>query len=304
MPPLRLSPAIRNAARHDLAPVFSLNVERSLYARVVPTGFTRLLVLNLTVVHADGVGLPQPSRPQCFPPARGPRLSVSESSAKNFALHDPDVRLMLEVREDSARAFEELMLRYQNRVITVLEHLVGHRQLAEDLAQDVFLRLYRSRKRYMPGAKFSTYLFTIANNVASNALRDQSRRREINITTSESPTGAYGLEHMALAASGLMPTRQADKAEMREVIRRAVGTLIDRQRMAVLLSKFEAMSYEEIAQTMEMTPKAVKSLLARARGNLRDVLEPYLQDGELRPIEEGARDTAGHSSGLISKLEP
>ena len=108
------------------------------------------------------------------PLARGPRLSVSESSAKNFALHDPDVRLMLEVRDDSAAAFEELMLRYQNRLITVLEHLVGHRQLAEDLAQDVFLRLYRSRKRYTPGAKFSTYLFTIANNVASNALRDHS----------------------------------------------------------------------------------------------------------------------------------
>lgn len=239
------------------------------------------------------------------PLARGRRLSVSESSAKNFALHDPDVRLMLEVREDSAAAFEELMLRYQNRLITVLEHLVGHRQLAEDLAQDVFLRLYRSRKRYTPGAKFSTYLFTIANNVASNALRDHSRRREINITTSESQTtGAYGLEQMALAASGLMPTRQADKAEMREVIRQAVGTLNDRQRMAVLLSKFESMSYEEIAQSMEMTPKAVKSLLARARGNLRDVLEPYLQNGEVRPIEDGVRDTAGHSSGLISKLEP
>ena len=79
---------------------------------------------------------------------------------------------------------------------------------------------------------------------------------------------------MALAASGLMPTRQADKAEMREVIRQAVGTLNDRQKLAVLLSKFESMSYEEIAQSMEMTPKAVKSLLARARGNLRDVLDP------------------------------
>ena len=161
-------------------------------------------------------------------------MSVSESSAKNYALHDPDVRLMLEVRDDSAAAFEELMLRYQNRLITVLEHLVGHRELAEDLAQDVFLRVYRARKRYMPGAKFSTWLFTIANNVASNALRDQSRRREINLAPTDGQlSGAVGLEQLAMAASGLMPTRQIDKAEMRDVIRQAVSTLSDRQRLAV-----------------------------------------------------------------------
>jgi RNA polymerase sigma-70 factor (ECF subfamily) len=231
-------------------------------------------------------------------------LSVSESSANNYVLNDPDVRLMLEVRDDSAAAFEELMLRYQNRLITVLEHLVSNRDLAEDLAQDVFLRLYRSRKRYLPGAKFSTYLFTIANNVASNALRDQSRRREVNIATGESQsTGAFGLDQMALAASGLMPTRQIDTAEVREVIRQAVSTLNDRQRMAVLLCKFESMSYEEIAQAMDMTPKAVKSLLARARSNLRDVLEPYLQSGELRAVED-LRGAPSQSGGLISDFEP
>jgi RNA polymerase sigma-70 factor (ECF subfamily) len=226
-------------------------------------------------------------------------LSVSESSAKNYALHDPDVRLMLEVRDDSASAFEELMLRYQNRLITVLEHLVGHREWAEDLAQDVFLRVYRARKRYVAGAKFSTWLFTIANNVASNALRDHSRRREINLAPTEGQsTGAIGLEQLALAASGLMPTRQIDKAEMRDVIRQAVATLSDRQRMAVLLCKFESMSYEEIGQTMEMSPKAVKSLLARARGNLREVLEPYLHDGELRTADHDSIAEPSGSNGL------
>src|SRR5262249_23502176 len=107
-------------------------------------------------------------------------LAISESSALRYQLHDPDVRLMLEVRDDKAAAFDELVLRYQNRLVTVLDHLVGRRDLAEDLAQDVFLRIYRSRKRYVPGAKFSTWLFTIANNVASNALRSQSRRHEVN----------------------------------------------------------------------------------------------------------------------------
>ena len=216
-------------------------------------------------------------------------MAASDSSTLNYELHDPDVRLMLEVRDDKAAAFEELMLRYQNRLVTVLEHLVGRRDLAEDLAQDVFLRIYRARKRYVPGAKFSTWLFTIANNVASNALRSQSRRREVNwkARPGES-TGANTLDQMAQAASSLMPARQMDKAEVREVVRDAIGTLNERQRLAVLLSKFENMSYEDIAETMQMTPQAIKSLLSRARGNLRSVLEPCLERGERKtPKENG-----------------
>src|SRR6478752_1450071 len=110
----------------------------------------------------------------------GTELAISESSA-SYELRDPDVRLMLEVRNDNAPAFEELMLRYQNRLVTVLEHLVGRRGEAEDLAQEVFLRVYRARKSYVPGSKFSTWLFTIANNVASNSRRAQSRHREVNL---------------------------------------------------------------------------------------------------------------------------
>src|SRR3954470_20453941 len=133
---------------------------------------------------------------------------------------------MLEVRDDKAAAFEELMLRYQNRLVTVLEHLVGRRDIAEDLAQDVFLRIYRARKRYVPGAKFSTWLFTIANNVASNALRSQSRRREVNWKARPGElSGTNALDQMAQAASSFMPARQMDKAEVRDVVREAIGTL-------------------------------------------------------------------------------
>ena len=78
---------------------------------------------------------------------------ITESTAQRYTLQDPDVRLMLQVRDDDASAFEELMLRYQNRMVTLLTHLVGKRDLAEDLAQDVFLRVYRARKRYVPGSK-------------------------------------------------------------------------------------------------------------------------------------------------------
>jgi RNA polymerase sigma-70 factor (ECF subfamily) len=210
---------------------------------------------------------------------------VSESSARRYAL-DPDVRLMLDVRDGNAAAFEELVLRYQGRLVTLLEHLVGDRDQADDLAQDVFLRVYRARKSYVPGAKFATWLFTIANHVASNALRNQSRRREVTLQPRDSgPMGARPLDIMAQASSSQMPARQLDKAEMREIVRLALDALNERQRMAVLLSKFEGMSYADIAMVMELSPQAIKSLLSRARGNLREVLEPYFEDGQ-RPTTE------------------
>jgi RNA polymerase sigma-70 factor (ECF subfamily) len=185
---------------------------------------------------------------------------------------------MLQVRDDdNAAAFEELMQRYQNRLVSLLAHQVGRRDMAEDLAQDVFLRVYRSRNRYVPGAKFSTWLFTIANNVALNAVRTLARRKEVNLATpSAAETGANPIEVKALAASGLMPTRQFDKAELLQIIQKAIETLNDRQRMAVLLCKFEHMSYVEIGEIMEMSPQAIKSLLSRARGKLREVIEPYV----------------------------
>ena len=187
---------------------------------------------------------------------------------------------MLEVRNDNAGAFEELMQRYQSRLVSLLAHLVGRRDLAEDLAQDVFLRVYRARKRYVPGSKFSTWLYTIANNVASNARRGMARRKEVNLVNRESGEMAGNpLDAAALAASGLMPTRQLDKAELREIVKLAISALNERQRMAVLLNKFEHLSYEEIAEVMQLSPSAIKSLLSRARANLREVLDPYLQHG-------------------------
>ena len=207
-------------------------------------------------------------------------MTVTESTARRYALRDPDVRLMLEARDDSAAAFEELVLRYQNRVVTFLEHHTGNHELAKDLTQDVFMRVFRARKSYVPGAKFSTWLFTITHNVAKNALRSKSRRPEINLEGRDSgPMGIRPLEAMVEVSSGQIPARALDRAELCDVVRMAIQSLNERQRMAVLLSKFEGMSYAEIAETMEMSVQAVKSLLSRARANLQDVLAPYFEDG-------------------------
>ena len=127
-------------------------------------------------------------------------------------------------------------------------------------------RLHRARERYEPGAKFSTWLFTIANNVASNALRSRSRRREVGVPEGNgSDSSALQLDQLAKAASGFMPTRALDKAEQAEMVRHAVSSLSERQRMALLLAKFEGMSYQDIAQSMDLSVQAIKSLLSRAR---------------------------------------
>ena len=212
-------------------------------------------------------------------------MTASDSTiqrAQKYELLDPDVRLMLQVRDDNAAAFEQLVEKYQGRLVGILEHLVPRKNQAEDLAQEVFMRVYRARKSYVPGAKFSTWLFTITNNVASNAVRKLSRRKEINIQKSQSGSmPAYGLDSMAKDKSGLMPARVADQKEISQIVRDAIQNLNERQRMAMLLNKYEGMSYIEIAETMNLTTQAVKSLLSRARGNLRDALEPYVKTGQL-----------------------
>jgi RNA polymerase sigma-70 factor, ECF subfamily len=196
---------------------------------------------------------------------------------------DPEVRLMLRVRDDDAGAFEELVRRYQGRLVRLFHHIGPSAELAEDLTQEVFLRIYRSRAKYEAGAKFSTWLFTIAGNVARNAARTQGRRREVieadtrRTVEDSQPSLMAGL---ALDASSLMPTRLVEGYERAAMVRRAVDSLGQRQRMALMLSRFENMSYTEIADAMELTPKAVKSLLSRARVNLKEALSEYI-----RPVE-------------------
>lgn len=200
--------------------------------------------------------------------------------AKKYELLDPDVRLMLRVKNNEAAAFESLVQKYQTRLVGVLRHMVTDKQLAEDLAQDVFLRVYRARERYVPMARFSTWLFTITHNVASSALLKNSRRKEVNLTNS--PSGSLPtrpLDSMAKEKSALQPTRRIDRTELSDVMRQAIDQLGDRQRMALLLSRFEGMSYQEIADTMSLSPQAVKSLLSRARLNLKSIIEPYFESG-------------------------
>jgi RNA polymerase sigma-70 factor (ECF subfamily) len=193
-------------------------------------------------------------------------------------VHDTNIRLMLAVQKDDASAFEELMYRFQGRIQSLFRHLLGNREMAEDLTQDVFLRVFRARKSYQPNAKFVTWLYTIANNVALNQLRSQRRKPETQFGGESNESIPEPAEAL-VAGSEAMPARQLDKSELREMVRLAIEALNERQRMAVLLNRFEGMNYAEIADVMQLSPQAVKSLLCRAHIQLRNLLQKYVQKG-------------------------
>jgi len=210
-------------------------------------------------------------------------VSYEAMGARGAAV-DPDVALMLALKAGDDTAFTELVHRHQSRVITLVYRFVGNEAEAEDLAQEVFLRVYRTRDRYEPKARFSTWLYRIAANISLNALRSRSRRKAISVPlaydseeTQEGQTSEHVQDHRLEA-----PAARMEHAEIRDQIRSAVDQLPESQKVAVILNKYECLSYDDIAQVMGCSTMAVKSLLARARSNLRERLEHYVETGRLR----------------------
>ena len=203
---------------------------------------------------------------------------VSGSTSQLSYVSDPDVQLMLRAKGGDDGAFEQLVVAYQNRLIAIFFHMLRDQEAAEDLSQEAFLRVYRARHGYKPTAKFSTWLFRIASNLASNSRRSLGRRKEVPLNIRDSgPLGSRPHEKLIADKSALMPNRQLDKSEVQTVVQNALSELNERQRLALLLHKFEGMSYADIGESMEMSSAAVKSLLSRARENLRGKLEPYVK---------------------------
>src|SRR5262245_7594195 len=184
---------------------------------------------------------------------------------------DPEVVLMLQVRRGDPEAFARLVGRYWPRVFGRLYRQLGDREEAEDLTQDVFLRLFRYRQRYQPRAKFATWLFHITQNVARNAIRSR-RRRPCLPLAAVAGGDEWPLLDRLLPDRGEAPSRPLEREELACQVRSAVSGLADRQRAAVQMHQFEDRTYTEVAAEMDMTPKAAKSLLYRARNQLRESL--------------------------------
>src|SRR5438034_8418377 len=155
--------------------------------------------------------IPHPS--SLIPPGEASLAAIGETSAQ-LALRDPDTRLMIAVRDDEPGAFEELVERYQHRLVGVLHHLVGNAEEAEDLAQEVFFRVYRARKKYRARCKFSTWLFTIANNLGLNWLRSRQRKPVVSLPQQDSgPLGPRPAEQLVPARDSA-PSQRLQMAEL------------------------------------------------------------------------------------------
>ncbi len=202
-------------------------------------------------------------------------MTVGLKQAPANARHDPDVVLMLAVRMDDAAAFRQLIERYRDLVHQQLYLMVGSREEAEDLTQEVFLRLYRHRKTYLPRAKFATWLFHIVRNLGRNSLRDRRRRPALPLSHIRHPDDS-GVEPSLPDPREPGPTQPLERQELRQAVRSALDRLGLRQRRALELHQFEDRSYTEVADCMALSPQAAKSLLYRARNQLREALTPYL----------------------------
>jgi RNA polymerase sigma-70 factor (ECF subfamily) len=203
-----------------------------------------------------------------------------EHAGRRGAATDYDVSLMLAFQRGEELAFQELVERNHPRVIGLIYRFIGDAADAEDLAQEVFLRIYRARQAYKPTAKFSTWMFRITANVSLNALRSRaSRRDDVSIDQmSDSTEGPRAIPD----PESRTPDHHLHREELQDKVREAIGTLPEKQQIAVVLNKYEGMSYADIARTIGCSTMAVKSLLARARDNLKDRLLLYLRTGRSR----------------------
>jgi len=195
---------------------------------------------------------------------------------------DRDAWLMLRVRGGDPDAFAELVERNRDRVFGLVFRYLRDATEAEDLAQEVFLRVFRAREGYTPEAKFTTWLFRIATNQSLNALRDRAVRRRVRRLEATDEDAASPIDQVPDPDPETAEERLA-KAELASEVRAAVDALPESQRTAVLLNKYEGLSYEEIARTMELSVPAVKSLLTRARNGVKERLSPFLQREGIRP---------------------
>jgi RNA polymerase sigma-70 factor (ECF subfamily) len=197
-----------------------------------------------------------------------------------------DVQLMLDVKAGDDASFDFLLQKYRTPLVNFLFRMVRDQATAEDLAQEVFLRVYRARKQYSPSAKFTTWMFRIATNLALNSVRDNRyRKMETSIDAPQSNEEANVTRDLP-AREMRIDEHLVEQARV-DMIRRAVESLPEKQRVAVLLHKYEEMDYSEIARVLECSESALKSLLFRAYETLRVELAPMVGKGMPHRAGEG-----------------
>jgi RNA polymerase sigma-70 factor (ECF subfamily) len=193
---------------------------------------------------------------------------------------DSDVAAMRRLAAGDSDALAELIDRHKRSVLNIAYRYLGDATAAEDLAQEAFIRVYQARRRYKPTAKFSTWLYRIVSNLCFSSLRKEQVRQAFSLDTSlETQDGNFHTDRPGMDIDS--PGDRIERQELAEAVRRVITTLPENQRIAVLLNRYAGLDYREVARSMNLSPMAVKSLLNRARNNLKEKLTPYVERGNL-----------------------
>jgi RNA polymerase sigma-70 factor (ECF subfamily) len=208
----------------------------------------------------------------CVPTLK--RRLPSEMNEPTFPEPDAedDVALMLRVKTGDMEAFEILVDRHKHSVVGTAVRMLGGDSDADDIAQQVFIRVWKSAPRYEPSAKFTTWLMTIARNLVFNEMRRRQRAKFVPMETD--PDDGPPQQFADSEASG--PGEQMQEAELQGAVDAAIASLPENQRLAIVLRRYEGMAYEEIAKVLKTSVPAVKSILFRARADLKERLKKYL----------------------------
>ena len=192
---------------------------------------------------------------------------------------DPDAALMLRVKQGDTAAFTTLVEKYKQPVMNLAARTLRDPTEAEDLAQNVFVQVFKAAARYQSTAKFSTWLFTIARNLCLNEIRRRSRHPAESLDAPH-PDQEDQPKHQFEDVKNFSPPECLLQSELAQKIEQALAGLPENQRTAILLCRQDELSYEEIAEVLGCSLSATKSLIHRGRETLKEKLKPYLRTGE------------------------
>jgi RNA polymerase sigma-70 factor, ECF subfamily len=202
-----------------------------------------------------------------------PQAGAEASVVRSDGLSDAEV--MLQVKAGDEQAFAYLVQKYRRPMMSFMYRMAHNSAAAEDLAQEVFLRVYRSRGNYEASAKFTTWLYRIATNLAVNYARDTRHQRAENTVSLDEPDDHTGLT-LDLPGRSLTAEEMLLRRERLAAIRQRVQALPERQRLAVIMHKYQQMDYRQIAEVLKLSESATKSLLFRAYETLREQLKKFV----------------------------
>jgi RNA polymerase sigma-70 factor (ECF subfamily) len=201
---------------------------------------------------------------------------------------DPDAALMLRVKDGDMQAFEALADKYKQPLVNLMYRMLRDMDEAEDLAQNVFIRVYQSAGRYEVSAKFSTWIFTIARRLCLNEIRRRGRHPAESLEATRSDDDDQPARQFEDVRAFTAP-EEFLHGELEEKIQQALAELPEKQRLAIALCRQDDLSYEDIAKVLDCSLSATKSLIHRGRETLKEKLKPYLRTGEW---ESPARNSA------------